>query len=170
MRDELISIRRIRVGEGELFRQIRLDAVRESPAAFGATYESMLRRTPESWDEQADGSAQGPDRATFLAFSGGKPVGIMALYRIEEESDMGELLQVWVAPKVRGRAVADELTDALFSWAGESGFRTVVAAVAKENSRALRFYEKYGFKPTSEVSLDHAIDGVVLIKDVEKAN
>jgi RimJ/RimL family protein N-acetyltransferase len=170
MRDEMITIRRIRVGEGELFKQIRLDAVRESPAAFGSTYESMSRRTPESWTRQADSSAQGPDRATFLAFSGDKPVGIMALYRIEEGSDVGELLQVWVSPEYRSQALAAEITDAVFDWAGESGFRTVVAAVAKENARALRFYEKYGFRPTSEVSLDHAIDGVVLIKDVEVAN
>ena len=76
----MITVRRIRIGEGGLFRQMRLTALRESPSAFGSTFESALRRSPESWSEQADSTAQGSDRSTFIAFSGDLPIGIAALY------------------------------------------------------------------------------------------
>ena len=64
----MIEIRRIRLGEGDLFKQMRLTSLRESPHAFSSTYESALNRTAESWSEQADSTAQGSDRSTFIAF------------------------------------------------------------------------------------------------------
>ena len=55
------------------------------------------------------------------------------------------------------------------SWAGENDFRTVVATVSKGNARALRFYQKYGFKPANRACLDGPDDSVVLMKEVELA-
>jgi ribosomal protein S18 acetylase RimI-like enzyme len=166
----MISVRRIRIGEGELFKQMRLTSLRESPSAFASTYESALRRSPESWSEQTDSTAQGSDRSTFIAFSGDSPIGIAALYRTGEETKVGELLQVWVSPEYRSQGVAVDLMDAVFQWAGENGFRTVIVTVAKGNTRALRFYRKYGFKPSNIASLDGSDDPVVLMKEVEHAH
>ncbi len=165
-RPNMISIRRIRLGEADLFRQIRLAALQESPAAFGSTYESALRRGPESWQEQADSTAQGSDRATFLAFESGAPIGIMALYRNEDGGDSGELLQVWVDPAYKGKGVATAILDAVFEWAGRNGFRTIIATVAQGNDRALKFYKKSGFVPASDTIAD-ATDGLVLAKEVQ---
>jgi len=137
---------------------MRLTALRESPFAFASTYEAALRRSPESWRDQADSTAQGSDRSTFIAFSDDSPIGIAALYRTEEENDVGELLQMWVSPEYRGKGIARDLIDAVFQWASANGFRTVAATIAKGNVRALRFYQKYGFKPASEASLDGADD------------
>jgi hypothetical protein len=75
----MISVRRIQIGEGDLFKRIRLASLRESPSAFASTYESALNRSSESWSEQADSTAQGSDRSTFIAFSGDSPIGIAAL-------------------------------------------------------------------------------------------
>jgi ribosomal protein S18 acetylase RimI-like enzyme len=157
------TLRRIRIGEGELFKQMRLTSLRESPSAFGSTYESALRRSPESWSEQSDSTAQGSDRATFIAFSSDSPIGIAALYR-NGETDTGELLQVWVSPEYRGQGIAIDLMDAVFQWAGENNFQTIVATVAKDNTRALRFYQKYGFKLLNTTSLDSPDASVVLAK------
>jgi len=162
----MLTVRRIRTGEGHLFRRMRLASLRESPSAFGATYESAQLRTLESWAEQADRTAQGTDRSTFIAFSGESPIGIAALYRMGEGTDVGELLQVWVSPEYRGQGVTTDLMDAVFRWAKENGFRTVVAGVARGNARALRFYQKYGFKPADESLRGGSGEGVYLTKDV----
>ncbi|MCK4393065.1 GNAT family N-acetyltransferase, partial [Candidatus Bipolaricaulota bacterium] len=74
------------------------------------------------------------------AFSDDSPIGIAALYRTEEESHVGELLQVWVSPEHRGKGVARDLMDAVFQWASANGFRTVVTTIGEDNLRALRFY------------------------------
>lgn len=143
--NQVVTIRRLRSGEGQLFRRVRLAALAESPAAFGSSYESALQRTAASWRQQADGTVQGTDRATFLAFAAGRPVGITALYRDENRADVGELLQVWVEPAFRGRGVAGELLELILAWARENGFGRVVARVMEGNERALAFYDKHGF-------------------------
>ena len=142
----MISVRRILIGEGELFRQMRLASLSEAPYAFLSTYKSALERSAESWTAQADHSADGPNRATFFAFSGDSPIGIAALYRDPDRADTGEILQVWVSPEYRGTGAAVTLLDAVFDWARENGFRRILANVTRTNDRALRFYLRYGFK------------------------
>ncbi len=140
----MLLIRRLELGEGELYRAVRLQSLEDSPAAFVTTLEDALARSHRSWAAQADSSAAGNDRATFVALDG-KPVGLGAIYRDTSRLEDGELLQVWVAPDCRGGGVAIRLLDALFAWAASVGFQTIRAEVFRDNPRALRFYEKYGF-------------------------
>lgn len=150
----MISVRRIRVGEGDLFKRMRLAALHESPASFASTYESALTRSSESWSEQADSTAEGSDRSTFLAFSGDSPIGIAALYRDKQKIDVGEVLQVWVSPEHRSTGVAIEMMATVCRWPVENGFRTILATITKGNVRALNFYRRYGFKVVDGESLD----------------
>jgi ribosomal protein S18 acetylase RimI-like enzyme len=163
----MLLIRRIQLGEAELFRCIRLAALREAPRAFGSTYDSALRRTPESWREQADSTACGPDRATFLAFSDEFPIGIVALYRLRRGSDTGELMQMWIAPEYRGRGIAKRIMDVAFQWAGNNQFRAIVAKVARNNARALRLYREYGFAASKKAPFNRLDDHIVLIKQIK---
>jgi len=140
-------IRRLDLGEGLLYREVRLEALQDSPGAFATSYESALERDAESWAAQADASADGEDRATFLVFFEGRPVGLVALYRGPDQSPAGELVQMWIAPGHRGGSVATDLLDHLFGWAAGHGFDTIRAEIAQGNPRALRFYGKYGFRP-----------------------
>ncbi|MGC4013531.1 MAG: GNAT family N-acetyltransferase [Luteolibacter sp.] len=144
-----------------MYRKVRLEALRESPEAFATTYESALGRTPESWAAQADGSASGPDRATFIVLEGEAVAGLAALYRDEKIAEEGELIQVWVAPGLRGHGTAEKLMDGVLEWAGENGFARVKAEVTGANGRALRFYERYGF-----ARAEAEVGRVVLIKCV----
>lgn len=147
-------IRRLNPGEAHLYRGVRLRSLKESPEAFASTYESALERSDESWAQQADASATGSDRATFLVMTD-EPVGVAALYRNPEKSGEGEMIQVWVSPDHRGGTVAGDLLSALFSWAASNDFQTIMAEVTPNNSRALRFYEKHGFvriHPTATVT------------------
>lgn len=162
----MLLIRRIQLGEAELFRSIRLAALHEAPGAFGSTYASALRRTPESWREQADSTACGPDRSTFLAFTGELPIGIAALYRGRRGSGTGELMQMWIAPEYRGRGIAKRMMDIVFQWAGDNQFRAIVVKVARNNARALRLYREYGFAPATRALSNNPEDHVVLIKQI----
>ena len=159
-------IRRIRIGEADLFKRIRLASLMDAPYAFSSTYEDALRRSDESWREQAGRTAQGPERATFIAFSGDAPIGIAALYRLPDQNVEAELIQMWVAPEHRGKRVAWDLLDAVFEWANENGFHRVIARVTRGNVRALKFYRKYGFDLEKEMLLDD-FDGVAMVRTVD---
>lgn len=155
------TIRRLRIGEAALYRHIRLAALRESPEAFATSYESALERNDESWIAQADGSSVGDDRATFLMLDE-ESVGLAALYRDAEDPTSGELIQMWISPACRGSSIAKDLLDHVFAWASVRGFRTIRAEVTPNNPRALRFYERYGFRRiTSEGSGDLLVMEVV---------
>jgi RimJ/RimL family protein N-acetyltransferase len=161
-------IRRLNLGEGPFYRAVRLEALRESPDAFSSRYDDAVARSEQSWAEQADSSAVGSDRATFVAIEE-QPVGLAALYRDEKDLDVGELIQMWVAPGVRGESTATDLLLEIFRWAGSNRFSQVKAEVMRNNARALRFYEKFGFT----VSADEAIrtgSSILLTKTVDQAS
>ncbi len=160
----MISIRRLHLGEGKLYKEIRLASLKESPESFTSTLESALARTWSSWNEQADSSAAGPDRAAFIVFSSDSPIGIAALYQDSEIKDEGEILHVWISPQFRGRGVAVKLIDAIFEWAKTNRFQRVRATITKGNERALQFYRKCGFVFANESSLDP--EDSVLIKQM----
>ena len=162
----MIAIRRIQIDESDLFRQMRLASMRDAPYAFSSSYESALLRNSESWRDQANSTAQGVDRATYFAFFDNIPIGITALYRIEGKTDVGEVIQVWVAPEYRGKGVAKELMDAIFEWANKNNFRIIKATIIGGNTRALKFYRKYGFVIEDKAKLNNS-DDVVLVREVK---
>jgi GNAT superfamily N-acetyltransferase len=162
---DMISVRRIRAGEGQLFRDLRLAALKESPTAFLSTYESAVERDWESWRAQADSASSGTERCTFIAFADRTPVGIASAYRDSPEAEEGEVLQFWVHPNWRSRGIGRALLEALVQWGAESGVRWLWAGVAAGNDRAVRFYERQGFAPMPSLSQCVA-GGTMLIRRV----
>lgn len=162
-----MTTRRIRPGEVQLFKSLRLRALQDAPYAFSSTYEAALQRTDQSWQEQAEQTARGADRATFFAFMGDEAIGMAALYRLEEQEQVGELLQVWVAPGQRGGQTAKCLIDGVFAWASANHFWKIVAVVHRENHRAIQFYLRYGLTPL-EVLDPPALDleNLTLVREV----
>jgi ribosomal protein S18 acetylase RimI-like enzyme len=141
----MLAIRRIHLGEAELYKALRLAALQEAPHAFTSTYPMAVGRTDESWQKQADEAAKGRDRAIFLAFIDETAVGLAALYRASEDRLTGEMLQVWVAPQLRRQRVARGITDEVIRWARSSGFERVIAVVTPKNEAASALYFACGF-------------------------
>ena len=154
------------MGETELYKQIRLASLKDAPYAFETTYESAVQRSDETWRERAEIGARGNDGATFLALFEDRLVGIAALFRSQGQIDMAELMQVWVHPDFRGSGAAWDLMDTIFRWAKENNFRKIIAGVTNVNTKAIKFYTRYGFSRMAE-SAQSDPDSVYLIKEVE---
>ena len=125
-------------------------ALKDSPEAFGSTYEKALERDNDSWREQIQSSVTSINRNTQFAFDGDRCIGIAALYR-EEKSYTGDILMMWVEPEARGTDVASLLVSNLLTWAGVVGMNEVLLNVTNTNKRAIKFYLKCGFVSTGEV-------------------
>ena len=145
----MITCRRATKDDVKLFKDVRLMALKDSPEAYGSTYESAVRRDHESWKDQLWGTTAGADRNTLFAFDGDRCIGIAALYR-EPSALSGDLIMMWVAPEYRGSAAASALVQNLLCWAKDSGFSAVSLNVTDTNARAIRFYKNQGFHPTGE--------------------
>ena len=136
------AVRRAVAGDEPLLRAIRLDALQESPEAFGSTYERELARTDADWQRWLSPGA------TFVLEGSEGPRGIVACRHHVVETGVTELLSMWVHPASRGSGDGDALVAAVVSWARAEGDRVVRLNVVQGNLRARRFYERQGFRPT----------------------
>lgn len=141
------TIRRIKSGETDLFRDIRLRSLRESPEAFVSNYESARERSWESWVEQAGASVSGSECCTVLALSGSIVVGIAALYQQDDGNcKSGEIIQMWVDPEYRDQRLGSQIVEHLLLWARMEGYTEILATIHVENAVVVNFYEKLGFE------------------------
>jgi len=145
----MTKIRRIKKEEWILYKKIRLESLRDSPAAFSTTFEEALKRTEESWKKQGEDASLGRERCTFLIFHNEEVRGLASIYE-KEEKTIGELLQVWVSPELRGTGTATDLVLAILGWAKDNDYQTIIATVFNNNETALKFYLKHGFKMTKK--------------------
>ena len=139
-----MEIARLREGDEERLRDIRLRALAEAPSAFASTYGRERRFTADVWASRVAGEG-----ATFIAEDDGRPVGTVAVIP-EDRPRTAHLVGMWVDPRARGQGIARRLIDAVVTWACERGMRHLELWVAENNDGALALYEKTGFSLTGE--------------------
>ena len=131
-----VTVRRLRPDDWREFRQIRLRALADAPAAFSSTLEQAGKLDEAAWRGRLAGRAQ------FIAESGGRPVGTAAGL---EEGRAVELISMWVDPQARGAGVGDLLVKAVLDWARAGGKASIVLWVVEGNLPAERLYRRHGF-------------------------
>ncbi len=137
-----IDVRRVRADEWQALRDTRLQALADTPDAFGTTHAEASVRPEQWWRDWTLRSADGVDQAMFLAWREGKPIGIAGAFRTGGRVDV---ISMWTSPDQRGAGVGRALLDAAVAFAGEA---EVHLGVTETNVGARRFYERYGFVPT----------------------
>lgn len=148
MTGPLVHIRRILPDEGELLRAARLQAVRESPDAFGQSLETLTARTEPEWQAAARAASSGPSRAWLLAQADDVVVGLVLGRRRPPDTLL--VFSMWTAPAVRRMGVGRALIETLEGWAGSWGARRSLLWVVDSNVAARTFYERLGFEPVTD--------------------
>jgi ribosomal protein S18 acetylase RimI-like enzyme len=138
------SVRRAAVGDEPILRDLRLWALRDSPADFGSTYEKEAARTTADWQRWLSPGA------TFIFEDAAGAKGIAAGMHDEIDTAVVHLMAMWVSPALRGSGAADALVAAVFSWAKSEGAASVRLKVIQGNDRARGFYERIGFRTTGQ--------------------
>ncbi len=141
-----VALRILAADEWQVFREIRLEALREAPYAFGSTF--------ESWQGGGDTEQRWRERLTnvpfnVIAYFGGKPAGMVSGVRCDVGAEI-ELISMWVAPFARGKGVAIALVNAVLEWADAQQIEKVSLRVMEGNTRAKAFYLRRGFVDTGE--------------------
>jgi GNAT superfamily N-acetyltransferase len=104
-----VVVRRLSADDTQLFRDIRLEALRLAPGAFGSTFEAESVR-PSSWfAERLDGSF------VLGAFRGEKLVGIATLVILQSAkmAHKGHLVGMYVRGEARRSGVGRRLVEAI---------------------------------------------------------
>src|SRR5690242_20294266 len=140
----MVLVRATALDDWQAMRDIRLQALRDAPDAFGSTHAREVAFESAEWHRRAtrDGS--------FFAFIPGlaEPAGLAGGY--EEEPGVTELVSMFVRPQARGHGVGEALIDAVTAWARNRNATSVHLWVSETNKPAIRLYERCGFTVTPE--------------------
>lgn len=136
------SVRRAVIGDEPLLRELRIQALTESPHAFGSTLERELARTTDDWRRWLSPGV------TFLLEVNGQARGLVAGGLDQANPSVVHLMAMWVHPELRRTGAADALVAAVKAWAAEVGADQVRLNVVQSNVRAVRCYERSGFRPS----------------------
>lgn len=143
-----VEVRELRDGEGLVWRDLRLEALAESPDAFGSTYEASVQRPEGDWEAMVNATAQNPFATSLVAVIDGVPVA-MAFCRIDEQDpSVAGLYSMWVMPSWRRRGVARQIVEFALSWMRSRQARIVELAVTEGNEPAIALYTSAGFVDT----------------------
>ena len=135
-----IQTRRLAPADAALFREIRLEALRDNPEAFASTFEAENAQ-PLTWFSDRLG------RSNMVgAFLDSQIVGIAGLVIAEgrKEVHKGMLVGMYVRPDSRESGIGQRLVETIIELARER-VEVIQLTVASDNEQARRLYARLGF-------------------------
>ncbi len=159
-----VAVRPGGVDDAMKLKAIRLEALADTPAAFGSTYAEEA-----TWDDAQWREVSGRWRY-FLAEDGDVAVGMASGGHNVEYPGTWWLFAMYVTPRLRGTGVAEELVASVAAWARSEGATQLHLAVTEPVARARAFYAKLGFLPTGDVAplhRDSAVRLINLVRDLD---
>jgi RimJ/RimL family protein N-acetyltransferase len=152
----------------EAFRAIRLEALREEPAAFASTAADWERLSLDEWRNRL------VENSVFVASQNDEPVGIIGLapQRPSKMAHRATIIMVYVRKNVRGTGLAVKLLRAITDHAWKCGIRQLELMVSAENPAAQQFYRRAGFAeigrvPGGFIHEGREIDDVMMARRIE---
>jgi GNAT superfamily N-acetyltransferase len=134
-------IERVQEADWQAWRDVRLEALRLHPEAFGGSFEEERERSGEDW-------RLGLRRVTALAYREGGAISGIAVYAQNTAAKMrhrANLFSMFVRPHARGKGVGAALVRAVLDEARGKALQ-VHCNVVTSNDRARRLYERHGFE------------------------
>lgn len=159
-----VIARRGALADAEALRAIRLEALRDTPEAYGSTYAEAITFGDERWREMAE------SRPFFLGECADVVVGMASGGPHHDRPETHWLFGMYVAPRMRGTGLAVALVDEVGDWARADGAGELYLHVNPSLVRAVAFYEKVGFAPTGgchTMGRDPAIQLLTMVRPLD---
>ncbi|WP_116652455.1 GNAT family N-acetyltransferase [Pelagibacterium sediminicola] len=137
-----LSVKRLGPDDAKAYRGLRLEALADTPVAFGESVEEARDRPVADWQALLAG-----ERAFFGVFDADRLVACANYLPQpgEKTRHLGWIFGVYVSPPARGKGTSDLLIGAVLAHARAEGALQVHLGVWTENRPALRLYERFGF-------------------------
>ncbi|MBC7374840.1 MAG: GNAT family N-acetyltransferase [Frankiales bacterium] len=128
-------------GDWAQWRDLRLQALRDTPLGFVETAETALAKDEAAWRRRM---TEVP--LSLLARSEGRPVAMVSGFLIADRPYLGA---VFIAPAARGRGLLARLVEPVAVWAWAFA-PVLLLEVHEANPRAITAYARLGFVDTGE--------------------
>lgn len=165
-----LSVRQLTSADFEGLREIRLEALRLHPDAFSAELEIEEAMSREQWLSRM------VTAVTLGGFVDGKLAGIVIFGKpvSKKTRHTGELGAMYVRSDRRGTGLADALIEAVIDRAVNE-VEQLKLTVNAENGRAIRLYERHGFRtigkyPNSLQVNGHSYEELIMFRSVSSSD
>lgn len=138
------TIRALTLTDTVAFRELRLEALKQSPEAFLADYETRKQKPIEHFRS----FIENPRTVILGVFKDSELVAMAALTRFErpKERHKGSLWNVYTKPECRAQGYSTKLLTELIATARSFGLKQLVLSVSEGNSSAQGIYQRLGFE------------------------
>ena len=124
-----------------------MNSLKDSPDAFGATYEREAAVSDTEWRSRLLPKPGVNISYPLVAEVNGCPVGLAVAVIWEQEPDVAYIYQMWVLPDARGMGIARTFLERITAWAESRHCSWLKLSVTTVNDSAVRLYQRAGFKP-----------------------
>lgn len=140
-----IVIRQSNLADAWNFRELRLEALQDSPTAFSMDYQRSFHYPTKYWEDTL--AMDDNESAIFFAEHDGHLIGMtgIARGRFPKTRHGADIWGVYVTSSWRGLRIAEELIRSCVDWAKKRGIFILRLAVVATNTSAIRCYERCGF-------------------------
>jgi RimJ/RimL family protein N-acetyltransferase len=143
-----MHIRRLVEADAESYRRLRLRALRESPEAFGSSYEETVQEPLTAMARRISPNATAPDNFALGAFD----PGLIGMVGFSRESRLktrhkGAVWGMYVVREAQGRGVGRALLQTVIAEAQRiEGLEQIGLYVVSSNQAACHLYRSCGFE------------------------
>lgn len=137
----MIEILEFSSNRWEACRDLRLEALREEPLAFGSSYEEEKNISEAEWKIRIQNA--------LFAVKNDAPVGMVVLIQQTniKSRHLANIFGLYVKASYRGKGIGKQLIDkALERLTSDESIRKVKLAVNAELTATINLYEKLGFQ------------------------
>ena len=142
------------------YKALRLEALRECPAAFNSSYEEEKERPLSDFADLLMSSA---NRITFGVFDTTRLLAIVSVTRDKRQkvNHKGSISSMYVSASHRGRGLGKQLLAYALKFAdSQAKLVQLTLVVNTTNTSAISLYESFGFKMFGIEPLAAVINGV----------
>jgi ribosomal protein S18 acetylase RimI-like enzyme len=141
MEEQAVQIRHLRQEDFQIWKEIRLESVKNHPTSFGGSYEEESLRSDENWRGFLTSAN------VFGAFIQEKIVGCLGYYINDGEKakHRAGVCGMYIRPEARGKGVGKVLLQHVRDHAKEREVMQLHLTVLTTNYTAINLYLKFGF-------------------------
>ncbi|MFJ8063554.1 GNAT family N-acetyltransferase [Psychrobacillus sp. NPDC096426] len=142
-----MEIKLLTPNDASAYWELRLEALQQSPEAFGTSYEEAIQRTNPI--ERVESNLRTEGNYTFGAFHQDKLVGMVTLFQESylKMKHRANIFAMYVSPQVRGLGAGKALLmEAINKARTIEEIEKVNLSVVSTNEKARNLYTQLGFK------------------------
>ncbi|MFT6657585.1 GNAT family N-acetyltransferase [Maritalea sp.] len=166
----IYAIRRLDAKDAASFRDVRLEAFKTHPEAFGSSYDELVSKPVSHFEEWLT------DMVAYGAFVDDQLLAIGAYFRERglKMAHRAYVISMYCAPQLRGQGAAQEIIEQLADHARSKGIIQLHLGVGATSIAAKKSYEKAGFKtygvePRSLFVNEKYIDEELMVRLLDEA-